>query len=226
MMAPPVPELTMAERKALDNIGWPLVPSSKAKLLAEIALDPTVKVKDAADAAGVDRDLVRKWRSRDDAFALAERRARNGGDPREHVAVSEPDDDSPPDGIEPGTPAWYSWKTRRSAEIGWERQREEDRNPFVRFTDDRLREIAAREATALRDLATEMPPLRRDRRLDVVTSFNARRNEAVAINSELARRRLPTISLPEAFPVPRRTTFRPYPDTSGWRIDRPYMTRG
>ena len=104
MMAPPVPELTTAERRALDAIGWPLVPSSKAKLLAQIALDPTVKVKDAADAAGVDRDLVRKWRSRDDAFALAERRARNGGDPSVlHVAVPEAETTNP---HEPRTPEW------------------------------------------------------------------------------------------------------------------------
>ena len=99
------------------------------------------------------------------------------------------------------------WEQDRARDEGIQRQREEDRNPFVRFTDDRVREIAAREATALRDLAAEMPVLRKDRRLDVVLSFNARRNEAVAINSELARRRLPTISLPEAFPVPRRSTF-------------------
>jgi len=177
-MAPPVPELTMAERKALDAIGWPLVPSPRSKFLAQVALDPEIAVRDAAEAADVDRDLPRKWRARDDDFARAYARARNGGDPREPSDIQET----------PGPDPYYNIE---DPEGSW----------LAALSDADLRKVVASELDLLAERRLHAA---RDRFIDDIPSYNGYRERVLRMTTEMSRRGMGSPLVPEKLRRRRR----------------------
>jgi len=173
----PTIDISVSERRALDGISWPTSPDAKSKYLAQIALDPDVSVKDASAAAGIDRDLPRKWRQRDESFAAAERMARSGGDPREPESEPGPTRD-PYALINDPAGAWLSNQT-----------------------DEQLVEQVVHAISTLED---RRRGAMNHRHGDSVESWNAGRSGMERSYHEARRRGLSVPALPEPLRSPRR----------------------